>query len=117
MYVAVHVALIDECQRQVQKIALIEALNQHGVNTMGGLRQIERTFAELGSWNVTELMTAACMHPPPSVFIFSSMIISDVSIGVYYVNSNNLFSELRSLTRNYPFRYGPRFEIPAVYSL
>ena len=35
--------------------------------------------------------------------------VGDVLIvaGMYYVNSNSLLTELRGLTRNYPFRYVP----------
>ncbi|KAK5175178.1 uncharacterized protein LTR77_000315 [Saxophila tyrrhenica] len=69
---------------QAQKRALIAALNEHRVNTIGELRRVERLFATLGSSDVTQPMTAAWMH---------------------YVNSNSLLSELRGLTPNYPFRY------------
>lgn len=43
-----------------QKQALIEALNEHRINTIGGLRNVERIFAQLGSPDVTQPMTAAC---------------------------------------------------------
>ncbi|EMC94748.1 hypothetical protein BAUCODRAFT_149851 [Baudoinia panamericana UAMH 10762] len=67
---------------QAQKQALIDALNEHRINTIGELRRVERIFAQLGSSDLTQPMTAAW---------------------VYYVNSNSLLSELRGLTRNYPF--------------
>ncbi|KAK0795138.1 hypothetical protein LTR91_012021 [Friedmanniomyces endolithicus] len=65
-----------------QKRAMIAALNEHRINTIGELRRVERIFATLGSPDVTQPMTAAWM---------------------YYVNSNSLLTELRGLTRNYPF--------------
>ncbi|KAK1822166.1 hypothetical protein LTR12_003305 [Friedmanniomyces endolithicus] len=67
---------------QAQKRAMIAALNEHRINTIGELRRVERIFATLGSPDVTQPMTAAWM---------------------YYVNSNSLLTELRGLTRNYPF--------------
>ncbi|KAK3052118.1 hypothetical protein LTR09_006710 [Extremus antarcticus] len=67
---------------QAQKRGLISALNEHRVNTIGELRRVERVFATLGSSDVTQPMTAAWVH---------------------YVNSNSLLSELRCITRNYPF--------------
>ncbi|KAK0928995.1 hypothetical protein LTR91_006240 [Friedmanniomyces endolithicus] len=65
-----------------QKRAMIAALNEHRINTIGELRRVERVFATLGSPDLTQPMTAAWM---------------------YYVNSNSLLTELRGLTRNYPF--------------
>lgn len=52
------------------------------MNTITELRRIEKIFAYLDSAEVTEPMTSAWAH---------------------YVNSNNLLSELRGLTKNYPF--------------
>ncbi|KAF2159514.1 hypothetical protein M409DRAFT_70963 [Zasmidium cellare ATCC 36951] len=75
-------AVANECDRQAQKLALIEALNEHRVNTLSELRRIERIFATLGSSDLTQPMTSAWM---------------------YYVNSNSLLAEIRSLTRHYPF--------------
>ncbi len=46
------------------------------------LRRIERVLAPLNTPDVTDAMTSAWAH---------------------YVNSNNLLSELRSLTKSYPF--------------
>lgn len=59
----------NECDRQAQKLALIEALNEHRINTLGGLRRIERIFATLGSSDLTQPMTAACtiFFPSPNL--------------------------------------------------
>ena len=67
---------------QKDKDQLISSLRTHRVNTLTELRRIERIFAYLSSPEVTESMTSAWAH---------------------YVNSNNLLSELRGLTRNFPF--------------
>ncbi|KAK3721918.1 hypothetical protein LTR37_002734 [Vermiconidia calcicola] len=72
----------DRPDPQAQKQALITALNEHRINTIGELRRIERIFATLGSSDLTQPMTSAW---------------------VYYVNSNSLLTEMRGLTRNYPF--------------
>ncbi|KAK3629139.1 hypothetical protein LTR56_018260 [Elasticomyces elasticus] len=72
----------DHKDPQAQKQALIVALNEHRINTIGELRRVERIFATLGSPDLTQPMTAAW---------------------VYFVNSNSLLTELRGLTRNYPF--------------
>ncbi|TKA30275.1 hypothetical protein B0A54_15353 [Friedmanniomyces endolithicus] len=72
----------DRSDPQAQKRAMIAALNEHRINTIGELRRVERVFATLGSPDLTQPMTAAWM---------------------YYVNSNSLLTELRGLTRNYPF--------------
>jgi len=45
---------------QAQKQALIIALNEHRMNTIGELRRVERIFATLGSPDLTQPMTAAC---------------------------------------------------------
>ena len=47
-------------ERQAQKQALITALNEHRINTIGELRRVERIFAQLGSSDLTQPMTAAC---------------------------------------------------------
>lgn len=67
---------------QSEKQQLIRSLQTHRVNTLIELRRIEKVFATLNSADITEPMTSAW---------------------VYYVNSNNLLSELRGLTKNYPF--------------
>ena len=61
---------------------LIRSLRTHRVNTLTELRRIEKLFASDDSADVTEAMTTAWAH---------------------YVNSNNLLSELRGMTKNYPF--------------
>ncbi|PSN63764.1 hypothetical protein BS50DRAFT_602475 [Corynespora cassiicola Philippines] len=66
----------------VEKERMIQALQSHHVNTLVELRRIEKAFAVLGSSDVTEPMTAAWS---------------------YYVNSHSLLTELRGLTKNYPF--------------
>jgi hypothetical protein len=63
---------------------MVEALETHRVNTLAELRRIERTLAAIGTPEVTGPMTRAWG---------------------YYVNSHMLLTELRSLTKNYPFRY------------
>ena len=62
--------------------ALIQSLRSHRVNTLIELRRIERILGGNASPEIIESMTGAWAH---------------------YVNSNNLLSELRGLTRNYPF--------------
>ncbi|KAK3176144.1 hypothetical protein OEA41_007466 [Lepraria neglecta] len=64
------------------KEQLIRSLRTHRVNTLTELRRIEKLFASNNSKDVTEAMTSAWAH---------------------YVNSNNLLSELRGMTKNYPF--------------
>jgi hypothetical protein len=63
---------------------MVDALRTHRVNTLAELRRIERVLAAIGTDDVTEPMTTAWS---------------------YYVNSHGLLTELRSLTRNYPFKY------------
>jgi len=46
---------------QAQKQALIDTLNEHRINTLGELRRVERIFATLGSSDLTQPMTAACV--------------------------------------------------------
>ncbi|KAF2237839.1 hypothetical protein EV356DRAFT_573845 [Viridothelium virens] len=67
---------------QAEKDQLIAALRTKRINTLLELRRVERMFAQLGTPDLTEPMTTAWQ---------------------YYVNSNQLLNELRSLTRNYPF--------------
>ncbi|KAI9782675.1 MAG: hypothetical protein M1835_003951 [Candelina submexicana] len=67
---------------KADKDQLIKSLRTHRVNTLTELRRIEKVFAYLDQTEVCEPMTSAWAH---------------------YVNSNNLLSELRGLTRNYPF--------------
>ena len=61
---------------------LLRSLRTHRVNTLTELRRIEKLFASNNTRDVTEAMTSAWAH---------------------YVNSNNLLSELRGMTKNYPF--------------
>ncbi|KAH7090272.1 hypothetical protein FB567DRAFT_546498 [Paraphoma chrysanthemicola] len=65
-----------------EKDQYIQALRTHQVNTLRELRRIEKAFAVLGTPDVSEPMTAAWS---------------------YYVDSHGLLTELRGLTRNYPF--------------
>lgn len=65
-----------------EKAQLIRSLQTHKVNTLTELRRIEKIFASANATDTTEPMTNAWAH---------------------YVNSNNLLSELRALTKNYPF--------------
>lgn len=90
---------------KAQKHALIAALNERRVNTVGELRRIERIFANLGHSDLTEPMTSACKVAKTSASIDTKLTLS----GVHYVNSNMLLTELRGLTRNYPFRYDACF--------
>lgn len=53
----------DPKTAKAQKQALIQALNEHRLNTIGELRRVERVFADLGSSDVTQPMTAACQSP------------------------------------------------------
>ena len=89
---------------QAEKEQLVHALQSHRVNTLVELRRIEKAFAILGSPDVTEPMTAACK------FAVTQQVFNRVSrltrlAGSYYVNSHSLLTELRALTKNYPFRY------------
>ncbi|KAF1989210.1 hypothetical protein K402DRAFT_461601 [Aulographum hederae CBS 113979] len=67
---------------QTDKEQLIRALRRNQINTIADLRRIESMFAAIGTPDVTEPMTLAWTN---------------------YVNSNNLLTEMRGLTRNYPF--------------
>lgn len=60
----------------------ILALQQRRINTLPSLRQVELAFAALNTPDVAEPMTAAW---------------------TYYVSSHGLLTELRALTRSYPF--------------
>jgi predicted secreted protein len=72
----------------------------HQVNTLIELRRIEKAFAVLGTPDVSEPMTAACKRLP----MIRTAAETDLLLGSYYVNSHGLLTELRGLTRNYPFR-------------
>lgn len=50
----------DSNDPQAQKQALVRALNDHRINTLGELRRVERIFATLGSSDLTQPMTSAC---------------------------------------------------------
>ncbi|KAF2201344.1 hypothetical protein GQ43DRAFT_39458 [Delitschia confertaspora ATCC 74209] len=65
-----------------EKDQMIQSLQTHRVNTLVALRRIEKAFALIGSPDLTEPMTAAWS---------------------YYVNHHGLLTELRALTKNYPF--------------
>jgi hypothetical protein len=78
---------------------MIAALQSHQVNTLVGLRRIEQAFAVLNTPDVTGPMTAACKLKRYDRQDFDSLIL-----GSYYVNSHSLLTELRGLTKNYPFR-------------
>ncbi|KAF2447182.1 hypothetical protein P171DRAFT_511343, partial [Karstenula rhodostoma CBS 690.94] len=65
-----------------EKEQMIQALNTHRINTLSELRRTEKAFAKLGSSDVAATMTAAWS---------------------YYVNSHGLLTEIRGLTKNYPF--------------
>ncbi|KAF8472546.1 hypothetical protein BDZ91DRAFT_760067 [Kalaharituber pfeilii] len=67
---------------QVDKEQLLHTLRTHKVNTLTELRRIEKVFATIDVREYCQPMTAAWNH---------------------YVSSNSLLSELRGLTRNYPF--------------
>jgi hypothetical protein len=67
---------------QNEKAQLIRSLQTHKVNTIIELRRIEKIFASLNPAEVVEPLKGAW---------------------AYYVNSNNLLSELRGLTQNYPY--------------
>ena len=82
---------------------MIEALRAHRVNTLVELRRIEKALAVLGSPDITEPMTAACES-----FRYPGICrVADYrsGLGSYYVNCHSLLTELRGLTKNYPFRY------------
>jgi hypothetical protein len=67
---------------KAEKHEAILALQHHRINTLIELRRIEKAFATLDTPDVSEPMTAAWS---------------------YYVNSHSLLTELRGLTKNYPF--------------
>ncbi|KAF2131160.1 hypothetical protein P153DRAFT_374929 [Dothidotthia symphoricarpi CBS 119687] len=66
----------------IEKEQYIQVLRSHQVNTVVELRRIEKVFAVLGTPDVSEPMTAAWS---------------------YYVTYHSLLTELRALTKNYPF--------------
>lgn len=55
-------AATNRIDPQTQQQQLIEALNDHRINTIGELRRVERIFASLGSSDLTSPMTAACEY-------------------------------------------------------
>ena len=61
---------------------MLRSLRTHRVNTLTELRRIEKLFDGDSSKDVIEALTTGWAH---------------------YVNSNNLLSELRGMTKNYPF--------------
>ena len=61
---------------------MLRSLRTHRVNTLTELRRIEKLFDTDASKDVIEALTTGWAH---------------------YVNSNNLLSELRGMTKNYPF--------------
>lgn len=61
---------------------MIRSLETHKVNTLTELRRIEKIFEAASSAETVEPMNSAWSH---------------------YVNSHQLLSELRALTKNYPF--------------
>ncbi|KAF1851873.1 uncharacterized protein K460DRAFT_373777 [Cucurbitaria berberidis CBS 394.84] len=65
-----------------EKTQYIQALRTHQTNTLVELRRIEKVFAVLGTPDCSEAMTSAWS---------------------YYVDSHSLLTELRGLTKNYPF--------------
>ena len=67
---------------QAEKHSTVLALRQHRINTLTSLRHVERSFAALNTPDVSEPMTSAWKN---------------------YVSSNSFLTELRALTKNYPF--------------
>ncbi|KAH7359916.1 hypothetical protein BKA66DRAFT_514938 [Pyrenochaeta sp. MPI-SDFR-AT-0127] len=65
-----------------EKQQYINALQTHQINTLTELRRVEKAFAVLGTPDCSEPMTLAWS---------------------YYVDSHSLLTEVRGLTRNYPF--------------
>jgi len=86
---------------------MISSLRSHRVNTLVELRRIEQAFATLGSPELSEPMTAACT-PRPQISLPIRVGLT-IYLGSYYVNSHGLLTELRGLTKNYPFRCGTGF--------
>jgi hypothetical protein len=85
---------------QAEKEQYIQALRTHQVNTLVELRRVEKAFAALGTPDVSEPMTAACKRKPTNWVVAET----DMLLGSYYVDSHSLLTELRGLTKNYPFR-------------
>ncbi|KAF1944190.1 hypothetical protein EJ02DRAFT_420527 [Clathrospora elynae] len=75
---------MSSCRKitSAEKAQYIHALQTHQVNTLIELRRIEKTFAVLGTPDCSQPMTSAWS---------------------YYVDSHSLLTELRGLTKNYPF--------------
>jgi hypothetical protein len=92
----------DADMAQAEKDQYIHALRTHQINTVVELRRIEKAFAVLGTPDVSEPMTAACKRTRQ---IGPSLELLICAAGSYYVDSHGLLTELRGLTRNYPFRY------------
>ncbi|KAI9890655.1 MAG: hypothetical protein M1814_003724 [Vezdaea aestivalis] len=67
---------------QTEKGQLISALRNNQIKTLVELRRVEKSFINSGDYDLRDAVAA--------------------SWG-YYVNSNNLLNELRTLTRSYPF--------------
>ncbi|CAI9626862.1 unnamed protein product [Alternaria burnsii] len=65
-----------------EKAQYIRALRSHQFNTIVELIRVEQAFAKLGTPDCSEPMTSAWR---------------------YYVESHSLLTELRALTKNYPF--------------
>lgn len=85
---------------QAEKAQYIQALRAHQINTLVELRRIEKAFAVLGTPDCSEPMTSACKRVPTE----RAKSEIDILQGSYYVDSHSLLTELRGLTRNYPFR-------------
>lgn len=85
---------------QPEKEQYIRALQSHQVNTLVELRRIEKAFAVLGTSDVSEPMTRACKYMPTKWLVAET----NLWLGSYYVDSHGLLTELRGLTKNYPFR-------------
>ncbi|KAL1641100.1 hypothetical protein SLS58_006374 [Diplodia intermedia] len=82
-----------------EKRQLVNALQTHRLNTIAELRRAEKSLATIDSADVSEPMTSACAS---SSWIFDG-VKTLTWLGTYYVNYHGLLTELRSLTRNYPF--------------
>lgn len=67
---------------QQEKANLISSLTSHCISTLADLRRVEKSLTIYDQAELYGAMTAAWAH---------------------YVNSNNLLSDLRGLTKSYPF--------------
>lgn len=70
--------------------SIVDALNSRRINTLTELRRMERILLAAVPPHVTDL------HESSLVGVLASAWLS-------YVKNNNLLSELRNLTRDYPF--------------